>query len=310
MKTVTSKSEVQLDQPEEDRFVSFDLHYHTNIYRLSKKQRDLRLSQHRQCLSETNVDYVASTEHGYKSPLDAYLYLRDATEGIHTTILPAVEAISKEGVDIIFIFQNESDLRRGLRDLPAFNWSVDDMRHLRDATGSISIIPHPFTPGKTGLANAVGAQRFMNLQEDVDYVEIHNGLSLHFLENGLKDGKLTAPLPLQKKVNHTYRLPNEFRLDHVGWAVSSDAHFPQHQSIVGSVKYDAKDSAIPNDWFSYLKKRHKFQKKEVREQNKRQWMNVWHMLQSGYCTMEEAIEKRAQKSGILREASLKHPDAA
>lgn len=310
MKTVSHPIETHFEAPEEDRSVSFDLHYHTNIYRLSKKQREIRLSQHKQCLSETNVDFVASTEHGYKSPLDAYLYLRDATEDIHTTILPAVEAISKEGVDIIFIFKNESDLRRGLKELPAFKWSVDDMKHLRDSTGSISIIAHPFTPGKTGLANAVGNKRFMSLQEDADYVEIHNGLSLHFLENGLKDGKLTGPLPLQKKINRTYRLPNEFRLDHVGWAVSSDAHFPQHQSIVGSAKLSSDDSVSPNDWFSYLKLRHKFQKKEVREQNKRQWMNVWHMLQSGYCTMEEAIEKRAQKSGIIREASLKHPDAA
>ncbi len=289
--------------------VSFDLHYHTNIYRLSKKQRTKRLEQHRQCLKETNVDFVASTEHGYKSPLDAYLFLRDATEGLHTQILPAVEAISKEGVDIIFIFEDETALRQGLKSLPPFKWSVHDMKHIRDATGAISIIAHPFTPGKTGLANAVGDVKFMKLQEEADYVEIHNGLSLHFLENGIKDGKLTSPPSLQRKVNNTYRLPNEFRLDHVGWAVSSDAHFPQHQSIVGSVDIETSNSNLPNDWFTFLQKRHKFKKKEVRQQNKRQWMNVWHMLQSGYCTMEEAIEKRAQKVGIINEAKLNHPDA-
>ena len=290
--------------------VTFDLHYHTNVYRYSKAKRDQRLALHRKCLEETNVDFVASTEHGYKAPLDAYLFLRDATEGLHTTILPAVEAVSSEGVDIIYIFREEADLRRGLKALPPFEWSVDDMNRLRDDLGAITSIPHPFTPGKTGLANAVGDKRFMELQQDSDYVEIHNGLSLHFLENGIKDGQLVAPPALKRKVNYTYRLPNEFRLDHVGWSVSSDAHFPTHQMIVGSVDLPKGQNQKPNDWFEFLKQRHKFRKKEVRESNKKQWMNVWHMLQSGYCTMEEAIEKRAQKSGLIKVASHKHPDAA
>lgn len=290
--------------------VSFDLHYHTNVYRLAKSQRDKRLAQHRKCLEETNVDFVASTEHGYKSPLDAYLFLRDICEGLHTTILPAVEAVSKEGVDIIYIFKEETDLRRGLQQLEPFQWHVHDMNKLRDDLGAISIIPHPFTPGKTGLANIVGEKDFMVLQEESDYVEIHNGSSLHFLENGLKNGRLTSPPGLQRKINYTYRLPNEFRLDHVGWSVSSDAHFPSHQTIVGSVPTASSESTHFNDWFAFLKQRHKFRKHEVRQDDKKQWMSVWHMIQSGYCTMEEAIEKRAQKSGFLKQAASRHPDAA
>jgi len=41
--------------------VTFDLHYHTNVYRYSKAKRDQRLALHRKCLEETNVDFVAST---------------------------------------------------------------------------------------------------------------------------------------------------------------------------------------------------------------------------------------------------------
>ncbi|MDX1737828.1 MAG: hypothetical protein R3261_06300, partial [Alphaproteobacteria bacterium] len=200
--------------------VSFDLHYHTNIYKQSKDRRRQRLAQHRHFLQETNVDYVASTEHGYKGPLDAYLYLRDATEGIHTTILPAVEAISKEGVDIIFIFRNEDDLRNGLKSLTPFQWSANDCNKIRDAIGAINVIPHPFTPGKTGFANNMGKQSFIHIQEEVDYIEIHNGLSLHFLENGIRNKKMIAPGGLKQKVNYTFRLPNDLRNPNTGWAIS------------------------------------------------------------------------------------------
>lgn len=288
--------------------VTFDLHYHTNVYRMQRWKRDRRLAKHRKYLSESKVDYVASTEHAYKNPLDAYLYLRDVTLDLPTEILPAVEAISKEGVDVIFIYRSEDALRQALRIIRPFSWNVADLAKLRADTGAITIIPHPFTPGKTGMANVLGTETFMNMQEHVDYIEIHNGLSLHFLENGMRDGKVPGPPKLQRNVEYTYRLPEEFRMDGVGLAVSSDAHFPRHQTIVGSVP--APDGKRPEDWFAFLQQRHHFAETPVRDHSERNLLKLWHMMQSGYCTFGEAVEKKAQKTGLSSGAAHKHPAAA
>lgn len=287
--------------------VTFDLHYHTNVYRMQRWQRDRRLARHRKYLGESAVDYVASTEHAYKNPLDAYLYLRDVMLDLPTEILPAVEAISKEGVDVIFIYRNEDALRQALQTIQPFSWKVDELPQLRADTDAITIIPHPFTPGKTGMANVLGTETFLAMQEHVDYIEVHNGLSLHFLENGLRDGKVPGPPKLQRNVEYTYRLPEEFRMEGVGLAVSSDAHYPRHQTIVGSVP--APDGRRPDDWFTFLQQRHHFVKTPVRDNGERGLLKLWHMMQSGYCTFGEAVEKKAQKTGLSTGAAHKHPSA-
>ena len=287
--------------------VTFDLHYHTNVYRMARWNRDRRLAQHRRCLAETAVDYVASTEHAYKAPLDAYLYLRDAVLDLPTEILPAVEAISSEGIDIIFIFRDEDGLRAGLREIQPFKWDAKDMGHLGRQNDAITIIPHPFTPGRTGTANVLGEEAFLKLQHDVDYVEIHNGLSLHFLENGMKNGRAPTPPKLQRSVDYTYRLPDEYRHIDIGWAVSSDAHFPTHQTIVGGV--ETEDGKRPKDWFAFLQQRHHFRETEVRNHANRNLLSLWHGVQSSLCTFGEAVEKKAQKTGLSDGARLTHPNA-
>jgi len=276
------------------KHTTFDLHYHTNVYRLPRAQRIRKLNQHMKCLQETAVDYVASTEHAYKKPLDAYLYLRDATKNLKTHIIPAVEAISSEGVDIIYLYRNEEDLKNALKLIKPFGWAINDMNKLRDETGAINVIPHPFTPGRTGLANVMGPDCFMDLQKDADYVEIHNGLSLHFLENGFKRSKIFNSRKLENSVRYTFRLPKKFRLDTTGWAVSSDAHFPSHQRIVGSLS-----AAIDeDDWFSFLQQKHHFKRKSVRNASQTQLLKLWHLLQSSACTLGEVVEKNTLKSKV------------
>jgi len=282
---------------------TFDLHYHTNVFRLPRSQRDSKLKQHAECFSKNNVDFVASTEHAYKKPLDAYLHLAEATKDVPTFIIPAVEAISSEGVDIIYLYRTEDDLRNALKTIKPFGWHAGDMNKLRDDTGAISIIPHPFTPGRTGLANIMGEECFMDLQKHSDYVEIHNGLSLHFIENGFKKSKIFNSKKLENSIKYTFRLPKEYRLDDTGWAVSSDAHFPQHQRIVGSVS-GLTDTA---NWFEFLQQKHHFKRKSIKEAEQTQYMKLWHLMQSGTCTMAEAVEKNMLKTRAKIKTSTPQP---
>lgn len=217
--------------------LTFDLHYHANIncYRYSKINRDFRLKKHRKYLKKIGVNYVASTEHAYKNPLDAYLYLRDTADTLDVNIIPGVEWISREGVEIIFLFDSESSLRHGLDYLKPFSGSVWDIKHLKKETDSVTIIPHPFSPGKTGVATMLGKTAFLRLLNDADYVEIHNGLSLIFLNFKCVWQKPLNLMNKMKQIQYTFDLPGQFKPDHIGWAVGSDAHFPGHQFIVGGI---------------------------------------------------------------------------
>ncbi|MBF0306601.1 MAG: hypothetical protein HQL41_13235 [Alphaproteobacteria bacterium] len=272
--------------------MTFDLHYHGNVFGTSAGVRGRRLRAHRQALELAGVDFVASTEHAYKLPLDAFLYLREATEGIHTTILPAVEAISREGVDVIFLYPDEAALRWALRDLQPFGFALRDFGRLRDATGGLALIPHPFTPGRTGMASALGSELFLELSPQADYVEVHNGSALHII-NLYDERKLARIGHRLTRLRNMHELPMDLRDEGAGWAIGSDAHFPGHQFVVG-----ATDEALPEGgWFELLSRRLKFREVGVRPPA-RLSRRYNHLVRSGYCAMSEAAIKLSHRMAL------------
>lgn len=274
--------------------VTVDLHYHTNVFSKGRQERQRRLEAHRDALSTTGVDYVASTEHVYKRPLDAYLYLADATADQAVTIIPGVEWLSKEGVDLIFLFRTEADLRQGLVDLTPYSHPVADAPRLKADLGALCVIPHPFTPGKTGLASTLGEGAYFDLLPEMDYVEVHNGLSLNFLDvlrrrPELKRGNW-ANSDRGRAVQYSYRLPDDFRGADLGtgWAVSSDAHYPGHQYVVGGI--DAGDFDH-DDWFASLGRRLRFRRTWVQEKETCPVKARRKLISNSYCVVGEALNK-------------------
>lgn len=240
--------------------MTFDLHYHLNSKNGSRSELDQLLVAHKNSLEISGVDYVASTEHVYKNALDAYLYLSEAVVDIDTTIIPGVEWIAKEGVEIIFLYESEQALRDALKVLKPFSHSVWDFKKLKDDTGAIAIIPHPFTPGRTGVASSLGVESFVKLLHEADYVEIHNGLSIQINNAAISRLMLKFLPSTAKHVAHTFSLPAEYRFEYIGWSVGSDAHFPDEQYCVGVV-----DIERSSDWFELLRNRIQFRTIQVRQ---------------------------------------------
>ncbi|MCW9033012.1 MAG: hypothetical protein OQK35_05015 [Alphaproteobacteria bacterium] len=234
---------------------------------------------------------MASTEHAYKRPLDAFLYLRDATHNIKTEILPAVEAISQEGIDMIFLYESEKALTAAIRDLKPFCWSIWDTATIAAQTNAISIIPHPFTPGRSGIVAGIGVEGFMQIQAQCDYVEIHNGLSLFLMEIAAKKPDAFKVEKTAGNIQKTFKLPEEFILDGVGQAISSDAHHPGHQRIVGQTSEVIKDG----DWFGFLKNRVCFEEAVVSEELMSKTTQLRQLMQSGRCVLGEYSLKTIKK---------------
>ena len=284
--------------------ITFDLHYHANVYRSTGSSRRKRLRAHRETIKINEVDFIASTEHGYKRPFDAYLYLRDAVDDLATEILPGVEAVSEEGVDIIFLFRTEDDLKRGLQSLKPFEWSVWNSGALATDLGAISIIPHPFTPGRSGIVTQAGTKGLSTLLKTCDYVEAHNGSSI-LLSKAVASkrrrlqGFINQRRDFERKVKYTYDLPNQFRPKGVGVVFSSDAHFPGQQMMFSSTDHER---SADFDWFDFLAGRQRF---ELFEGN---LMNSCHrdaipysyadLTQTAMCVLGEAIQKKFQNQYI------------
>jgi hypothetical protein len=279
--------------------LTFDLHYHTNVYRAREASRKSRLQRHHKVMAQNKIDFVASTEHGYKAPLDAWLYLADVAQDLPTEIIPGVEAVSIEGVDLIFLYRNEADFRNGLKSLQPFQWSAWDMKTIADATGAVSIIAHPFTPGTSGIVTQAGVEGLRRLLPQADYVEAHNGSGLFLMRSAAKNKGLGDKTKVGKvyrqKAMFTAELPQRFIPQGTGMTISSDAHFPEHQLIVGQVDIDESEK---DNWFDLLKQRLVFDHhptllfKETDLENAKDRRTL-AMMQ---CVLGEAIYKKRLKA--------------
>ena len=71
-----------------------DLHYHANVYGKSDTVRRRRAADLRAEFAARRIDAVASTEHAYKGPVEAYEFLRDTIGDEVASLCEQLEAIT------------------------------------------------------------------------------------------------------------------------------------------------------------------------------------------------------------------------
>lgn len=229
------------------RLLSADMHFHANIAFQTPKRRASRLAK--LAMRVGHLDILASTEHAYKEPLEAYDALVEMVERhrLALEILPGVENISAEGIEMIQIARSREDLRRLLTEWPAFGWSIRDLDRL-DETDCVSILPHPFTPSRTGLVTRLGREAAIKLLPRFDYIEASNG-------SYTEVDRLLGPTRLRpSKVRLTARFPGHLLPEGIGVSHGSDAHFPEDLNIFGKVAAEG-----GNSFYDLLGKRHRME---------------------------------------------------
>lgn len=275
--------------------LTFDLHYHANIHQLPRIQRRLRLRSIARALHANGLDYLASTEHSYKKPLDAYLYLAETLENAHTRVIPGVEAVTSEGIDIIYLFRDEEQMRLAGREIVSFKRSVLDVKRIAQATGAVSILPHPFHICRSAAGNVLCRRSYNALLRSCDYVEIHNGSALT-MEQRLS-ASMTLPLfrKTAEKLRRTIDLPMKDRGRNAGWAVGSDAHYPGEQFVVGSTVAPLQPDEDVHD---FLRRRIRFQPYVLRQPATDNSVNNYRLLRS----LQSALKEGARKELIRARA--------
>lgn len=273
--------------------LTFDLHYHANVHQMPGVQRRCRLRSIAHTVSRHGLHYLASTEHCYKKPLEAYQWLAHALADTSTAVLPGMESVTSEGIDIIYLYRTEDQLRRAVVEIPSFRRSVRDVKRLAEATDALTIIPHPFHICRSAAGNVLCRRSYANLLRACDYVEIHNGSALTF-DKRLATSR-TKPL-LKKtlsKLQRTIDLPMKDRGRGMGWAVGSDAHFPGEQYIVGST--DAVMSPR-EDVFDFLRRRIRFSTYVLRQPATDNSVNNYRLLRSLQSIVKEGARKEYIKA--------------
>lgn len=278
-----------------------DLHYHTNLPK-NKNKEIKKLAKIKERLELLNLDILASSEHCYKNPYYAFSKLTEIAEKAktNTIIIPGIEAVSKEGAELIFLFNSSEKLKAAVKTLKTFKWSLEDSHKIKTDFDAIINIPHPFTPGKTGIANIMGEIYFKDFLNIADYVEIHNGSVLDFINSKNKIKKymqvFTTPLKMNHKILKTYDLKTaSHSLDdtnNIGYSIGSDAHFPIDQKTFGSIKSNKKITNL-EDAFLFLKQKHKFKLSFSDDFLKNK--NIIHKLNKLVVTFDEYLLKKKRK---------------
>lgn len=223
-----------------------DFHFHLN----SRGGHSAKQKARRALINAAHLDFLCSTEHAYKNPLEAYQYLLEASDGGGTSILPGVEAISIEGIELIAIFRSIDDLKRSTLIKP-FSWSIFDYDDF--SSGAITLLPHMFSPSKTGIVTTLGLSAARGIIEKCDYIEIHNGAFYDLFHSGISK---YFPRKYRTAVQMTAYIPHSAIPNEVGWSVGSDAHEPWGMNIYGVADVDMQFNR--ENIFTALKSRLKF----------------------------------------------------
>lgn len=272
---------------------TFDLHFHANIHKMPERNKRIRLLKIRQHLKRYGLNYLASTEHSYKQPLEAYQRLAEVCADIETTVIPGVEAVSSEGIDIIYLYRDESHLASALKQYKTLGWSIRDVAHIAQETDAITVIPHPFHIGRTSAGNILSSRAYDQLLTQADYVEIHNGSALT-MDERLSVSAVRNQFPLtQEKLDRTIDLPSEHRGSGLGWAVSSDAHYPGEQYIVGETDVPMPATQHP---FDFLRQRIRFAPHLLTQPSTNNLTNNFRLLRSLQGVLKEGLIKECLKT--------------
>ncbi|WP_461209107.1 PHP domain-containing protein [Desulfocurvus sp. DL9XJH121] len=279
-----------------------DLHFHANIGDGGGRRNLLRLRRCAAGFQRHGLHCVASTEHAFKQPLTAYLRLAEAARDTDAAILPGVEEVSAEGVEIIFLFRDEDALRRGLAATRTFFWPVRDVGRMARDMGALALVPHPFHIGRTGAGRVLSRRDYLNLLNDVDYVEIHNGSALN-ISHRMHVSRITPLFPnTVENLGLTLDLPLHLRGgQHTGWSVGSDAHHPGQQYIVGRTEHEpAPGEAV----FDLLARRVHFTPHILQRVSPQASRNCCTILREFQSVLREGAAKRCKRALALAQDAV------
>lgn len=186
-----------------------------------------------QAFEKHQLDAVIISEHSYKRPKTSFQLLQQyQPKNAKTLLIPGVEAITKEGVDLIIFAKDETDVYSKKDLITPWKLKLNEAIELIENDKKLfGIVVHPHTPGTTSIYRIGGPEITHSAIEKLGFLEKHN-CSFTFSIKVLKGLGLHK---IFKKKYHqminTEVVPPDLIKKNTITTIGSDAH---HASEIGN----------------------------------------------------------------------------
>ncbi len=218
--------------------IRVDYHFHPNLWRFSGKRGNSKSAGKKaqriwKKFDEEKLDVVICAEHAFKDPGKAYACMMDAKGESPTYLVPGVEALTKDGIDVI-VFSSDPDYLYGIREIiTPFETSLPDLlSFVKKDPNLYSIIPHPLSLARGTITRKYSHAMLRKCIREAGFVEKHNMSFLAFesamdrfprvrsaLKTRIKKGKKTL-----ETIAMTRKAPHNRIGKGVIFTTGSDAH--------------------------------------------------------------------------------------
>lgn len=206
--------------------VRVDYHFHPNFTFSLPWHSKRKAKKIWKEFGKNNLNAVLIAEHSYKKPKKSFELLeKTKPKSTKTTLIPAVEVLTKEGTDIIAFAKRPDQIYSNTYLLKPWKLSTEQViRIIKNDKNLYGIVVHPYTPGTTSMIRNLSEDLTIKAIKELRFVEGHNysfSNSTELFKN-LKLNKLLKSKyeQMKKTLNAPGKLTKEAKIITTG----SDAH--------------------------------------------------------------------------------------
>jgi hypothetical protein len=266
-----------------------DTHFHTNFAFISKRLIERRAKKFWEQFKKYDLDVVVLTEHAFKSPASSYKYLmKHRPDNATTHVVPGVEAVTKEGIDVI-VFSKDEHIYEQKDVLTPYGLTVRELAdRVKEDDRLHAVVTHPFMMSDTAITLHYKEDYIKDLAKELGILEKHNAalVPLRSFLSKIKANKLLGPV--YKRMERIEDAPNEFVEGDVCIFGGSDAHYPR--DIGPHVKIHAEGNTFDEIFERLVDPSHK---REFDSESDHLSL-VPYVILNGLTTLFETIKKRTR----------------
>ncbi len=209
--------------------IRVDYHFHPNLNLKKADLTKIKAKNIWEQFDNFDLNVVLSAEHAYKSPASSYeAMIQHKPKSSKTHLLPAIECLSAEGIDVIAFSKLPEHVYSHKDLLTPFALSVDKIVDLINEDEHLhGIVVHPHTPGTTSILRGRDESLTKEAIKRLGMLERHN-CSFTPLLKLLKFLRMEKVLMKKmEQINNTRICPNDLCNHASVLTVGSDAHFPE-----------------------------------------------------------------------------------
>lgn len=203
-----------------------DTHVHPNLKLFSRYLTRRKARKMWQAFTNHHLDAVIVAEHAFKQPVQAFRAMkRYRPKSARTHLIPGVEALTKEGIDVI-VFSRDEYIFQQKDILTPYKLSFEELvSRIEQDDRLYGVVTHPFILSETGIIAHYGVDRIREAITRLKFIEAHN-MCVWYLRVAFEQlGLSTRLVNLYRSFCVTEDVPRDI----VGSGIvfgGSDAHHP------------------------------------------------------------------------------------